>query len=142
MTLDGNNWYLAQRASQIDFYATQQFSITTPIYYPFGDTVYGFKPDGQAGTARLSYYTLATELNDDGDELPQPMRSYTKSFVDYGLAQALQVDGKPDEAKMKLRDAENALSLFISDITPRSSSGPQYIHVVDDVSGDGGEIIY
>lgn len=142
VSLDGDNWYMAQRINQTDFYATQQFAISMPAYYPFGDKVYGFKPDGVAGTARISYYTMASTLDDDGDELPTVMRSYSKSFVDYGLAQALQVDGKPSEAEKKLNKAEQALSLFVSDITPRSNSGPQYIHVTDDISGDGGEIIY
>lgn len=141
VTTDGNNWYTAQRISQTDFYAQQQFAISMPAYYPFGDNVFGFKPDGASGTARISYYTMANILDEDGDELPTVMRSYSKSFVDYGLSQALQVDGKPTEAKEKMSQAERALSLFVSDITPRSNSGPQFIKILDDTTGDGGEII-
>jgi hypothetical protein len=142
ITTDGNNYYTAQRVAQTDFYPQQQFLQSYPVWYPFGDSVFGVKPDGQAGTARLSYYTMATSLDDDGDELPVPMRAYTKSFVDYGVAQALQVDGKPSEAKEKLSQAEGALSQFVSDITPRSYSGPRFIKIVDDTSGDGGDVIY
>jgi hypothetical protein len=141
ITTDGNNWYTAQRISQTDFYPQEIFNASTPVYYPFGDDVIGVKPDGEAGTARISYYTRASILDSDGDELPVPMRAYTKSFVDYGLAQALQVDGKPSEAKEKLRQAESALSLFVSDITPRSNSGPRFIKIIDSVGSDD-DIVY
>ena len=135
-TTDGNNFYVAQRISQTDFEPTQVFSASQPTYYPFGDSVFGVKPDGQAGTARISYYTLPVVLNDDTDELPVVMRGYSKSFVDYGLSQALHLDGKADQAKEKMRQAEQALSLFVSDITPRSNSGPRFIKITDDISGE------
>ena len=135
-TTDGNNFYVAQRISQTDFVPEQVFSASAPVYYPYGDNVFGVKPDGQAGTARITYYTLPTVMNDDGDELPVVMRGYSKSFVDYGLSQALQIDGKADQAAKKMSDAENALSLFVSDITPRSFSGPRFIKITDDVSGE------
>ena len=136
VTTDGNNFYSAQRVSQTDFTPQDVFAISAPIYYPFGDNVYGVKPDGAAGTARISYYKLPTILADDGDELPVVMRAYSKSFVDYGLAQALQVDNKADQASAKLAVAEKALSLFVSDITPRSSSGPRFIKIVEETSGE------
>lgn len=142
ITYDGNNYYTAQRISQTDFTPMQRFIASYPCYYPFGNNVFGFKPSDSAGTARLSYYTLSTSLDSDGDELPLPMRGYTKSFVDYGLSQALQVDGKPVEAKEKLRIAENALSRFLSDITPRNNSGPQFIKITDDITGEGQDVIY
>lgn len=141
VTFDGDNYYQAQRISQTDFYPQQQFNQSLPAYYFFGDNVIGVKPDGAAGTARISYYTMISTLNDDGDELPVSMRAYTKSFVDYGLSQALQVDGKPSEAAKKLTDAEKALNLFVSDITPRSYSGPRFVKIVDEVSADG-DIFY
>ena len=136
VTTDGNNFYAAQRISQNDFDPQQVFSASEPAYYPYGDNVFGVNPDGSVGTARLSYYTLPVVMNDDADELPVVMRGYSKSFVDYGLSQALQIDGKADQAKEKMRLAENALSLFVSDITPRSNSGPRFIRITDDVSGD------
>lgn len=136
VTTDATNFYVAQRISQTDFDPQQVFSISQPAYYPYGDTVFGVKPDGSIGTARISYYTMPTIMNDDGDELPVVMRAYSKSFVDYGLSQALQIDGKADQAAKKMSDAENALSLFVSDITPRSNSGPRFIKVTDDVAGD------
>ena len=135
-TTDGNNFYVAQRISQTDFVPEQVFSASAPVYYPYGDNVFGVKPDGQAGTARITYYTLPTVMNDDGDELPVVMRGYSKSFVEHGLSQALQIDGKADQAAKKMSDAENALSLFVSDITPRSFSGPRFIKITDDVSGE------
>lgn len=136
VTTDGNNFYVAHRITQTDFDPTQVFSISEPAYYPYGDTVFGVKPDGQAGTARISYYTLINPLDNDGDELPVVMRGYSKSFVDYGLAQALQIDGKADQAAKKLNDAEGAMSLFVTDITPRSYSGPRFIKITDDLTGN------
>lgn len=140
ITTDGNSFYSAQRIQQTDFAPQQVFPNTLPAYYPFGDKVFGVKPDGMVGTARISYYTQQTVLKDDGDELPNVMQTYSKSFVDYGLAQALMVDNKMSAAQQKLNDAERAMSLFISDITPRSYSGPRYIKIVDDIDGEGGYI--
>ena len=34
------------------------------------------------------------------------------------------------------------MSLFVSDITPRSFSGPRFIKITDDVTGDGESVIY
>jgi len=132
----GNSFYSAQRISQTDFQPEEVFPSSQPAYYPFGDNVFGVKPDGVMGTARISYYKLSTVLVNDADELPVSMRGYSKSFVDYGLSQALQVDGKPSEAQAKLAVAQQALSLFVSDITPRSNSGPRFIKILDEVSGD------
>jgi len=132
----GNSFYSAQRISQTDFQPEEVFPSSQPAYYPFGDNVFGVKPDGVMGTARISYYKLSTVLVNDADELPVSMRGYSKSFVDYGLSQALQVDGKPSEAQAKLEVAQQALSLFVSDITPRSNSGPRFIKILDEVSGD------
>jgi len=136
VTTDGVTFYTAQRIDQTDFVPGQQFSESYPLYYPYGDNVYGFKPDGASGTARISYYKLHTVLTDDGNELPVVMRGYSRSFVDYGLAQALLVDNKPIDANMKMKSAENSLSLFVSDITPRSNSGPRFIKIVDDINND------
>lgn len=140
VTFDGTNYYKAQRISQTDFYANQSFDQSMPVYYPYGDTIFGVKPDGAAGTTRITYYTQITPMDSDGDELPQVMRAYTKSFVEYGLAQALQVDGKPSEAKEKMRSAENSLSLFVTDITPRSNSDPQFVNIIDPTSGEEDDI--
>lgn len=136
ITLNGTDFYQAKRISQTDFDPNDTFTLSDPAYYPFGDTVIGIKPDGDMGTARISYYKLPVVLDSDGDELPVVMRGYSKSFVDYGLAQALQIDGKPDEAGIKNNEAQRALSLFVSDITPRSFSGPRYIKITDTVSGE------
>ena len=105
VTFDGNNYYTAQRISQTDFIPQQQFVASYPVYYPFGDNVIGIKPSDTAGTARISYYASAAPLTDDADELPLVMQQYTKSFVNYGLSQALQIDGKPTEAVIKMKEA-------------------------------------
>lgn len=142
VTYDGFNYYSATRIAQTDFIPQQQFVPSYPVYYPFGDNVMGFKPDGQAGTARISYYTLPTVLSDDADELPVVMQGYTKSFVNYGLSQALQIDGKATEAVVKMKEADKDMSLFVSDITPRSFSGPRFIKITDDVTGDSDNSFY
>lgn len=140
ITTDGGvTYYNATRASQTDFNAQDVYPNTSPIWYPYGDTVFGVKPDGVAGTARISYYTHFTPLDSDGDELPNVFRPYSKSFVDYGLAQAYGVDNKLNEKASSLQDAIAQRDLFIRQITPRSMTGPKEIKIVDetDPNSDG-----
>ena len=75
-------------------------------------------------------------LVNDTDELPVSMHSYTKSFVDYGLAQAYYLDGKDTKAAKMEANAGFGLNSFISEITPRSKTGPQMITIVEETSND------
>src|SRR5690606_32174025 len=46
ITTDGVNYYNASRGNQTDFDAQDIYPYTAPIWYPYGDTVFGVKPDG------------------------------------------------------------------------------------------------
>lgn len=142
ITTDGGaTYYNCSRANQTDFNAQDIYPSTYPVWYPYGDTVFGVKPDGVAGTARVTYYTQFTPLDSDGDELPQVMRAYSKSFVDYCVAQAYGVDNKPEIQKMMLQDAIGQRDLFIRQITPRSFTGPRTIRIEEEVSPND-DILY
>lgn len=117
----------------------QTFVASNPYHSWHGDSVFEVKPSDNGGTARLQFYRFGTTMVNDTDELPLPMRSYTKSFVDYGLAQALFLDGKINEYDRKLGEANESKSSFVSEIVPRDRSGPTYIDITSPISGDDGE---
>ena len=72
----------------------------------------------------------------DTDELPYPMRSYTKSFVDYGLAQAYQKDGKAQQAEARLAEARFQKDMFVNQLTPRDKTGPTMVELVEQMAGE------
>lgn len=102
-----------------------------------GDSVVQILPAQNGGTARIDYATLITPLSNDTDELPVVMRGYTKSFIDYALSQAYYMDGKNDLGKLRNDDAMTARVDFVSEITPRDDTGPQFISFDDPLTGDG-----
>ena len=129
-TDDGVSFYNATKMGIIDFNPNENFNKTHPYYYMQGDNIIGRKPEGVAGTARIVYYKRAAILDDDTDEIPVSMRSYTRSFVDYGVGQAYILDGKVTEGQTFLAMAEGQLGKFEREITPRSKSGPEYIDFI------------
>ena len=141
ITYDGNNYYNADRIDQTDFQPNEVYLQSVPAYYPYGDNIFGVKPDGIAGTARISYYTQISPMDSDNDELPRVFRAYTKSFVDYALSQAYLVDNKPEIASMVEKNAIAQRNVFISQITPRSFSGARYIKEVEEIDANSYENI-
>lgn len=135
-TTDGTDFYKANRMRLTDFIPDETFDETFPYFYYHGDNVIGKKPDGDSGTARITYYRMGTILSNDTDELPVVMQSYTKSFVDYSLSQAYYLDGKADLGDRFFQAAEIGLERFRTEITPRSKTGPRYITISDPVDGD------
>ena len=71
----------------------------------------------------------------DTDELPVPMRSFTKSFVDYIEAQALRKDQKQDWVA-KISEANAAKQDFVTKLSPRDQSSQSVIRIVEPVSGE------
>ena len=67
------------------------------------------------------------------------MRGYTKSFVDYGHAQALFKDQKIQEATMKIQEANQMMQKFKTEISPRNVTGVTLIDIVED-TGNNSEI--
>ena len=82
------------------------------------------------------YYKLHPVLVNDTDELPVSMHGYTKSFIDWGVAQALYIDGKDQRAAIRERAAYGERDRFISEITPRSQTGIVDIQLDEPVSGE------
>lgn len=95
---DGSGTYIMTRMDSNSFDPARIFNNTNPFYYMQGDTVIGRKPSDSAGTITFEYYKSAPQLVNDYDILPQPMWDYTKGFVDYAEAQALQKDSKYNES--------------------------------------------
>ncbi len=88
----------------------------------------------------MTYYALAPRLVNDSDELPVSMRSYTKSFVDYGLGQILAMDEKEAKASMYLQNADKDRERFRIEMASRSKSGPMTIQMVDALDAEDGTL--
>lgn len=135
-TTNGTDFFNAVRINSVDFLPDQTFNETAPFYYPYGDNIFGKKPEGSSGTARIDYYKRPSVLRADSDEIPESMRSYTKTFVDYVRAQAAYLDGKKEDGDRFLVVANEGRDLFKEQIAPRWKSGPQYIDLVAPLDGD------
>lgn len=135
-TTNGSDYYVARKIDITDYRPQDTFNNTLPRYFFQGDNVIGKLPYGDAGTLRLVYYARPSLLDTAGDELPVSMRSQTNSFVSYCLAQAHYLDNKESMGDRFMAMANAEKSNFIEQITPRSKSGPQYIDLTDDISGE------
>ena len=105
-------------------------------YYFYSDDVIGRKPEGVAGTAAVLYTKRVSVLTSDTDEIPLSMRSYTKSFVDYALAQAYYLDKQASLGDRFMGMASGEMEKFRSEITPRGKSDPIVIDITDPVESD------
>ena len=114
----------------------QSFFSSHPYHAWRGDTVFEVMPADSGGTARLEFYTFGTTLDNDSDELPVPLRPYTKSFVDYMQATAYLKDGKVTEYQSKMAEAIAELNTFITEITPRDKSGNTLIRLVEPLDAE------
>ena len=135
ITYDGVSDYQATKTTIREFLPDQEFSSSHPYVYMYGENVFGVKPGDTGGTAAVIYPLLFTPLDDDTDELPISIKPYSKSFVDYGLAQALYKDQKPNEASKKEQDADVELERFKTEIAPRAKTGPTMIALVEPLTG-------
>lgn len=138
ITYDGSTKFRSTKMDINGFLPDEVFNSTHPYHAYLGDNVLVIKPSDSAGTAEVVYYKNNAQLANDTDELPIPMRGYTKSFINYGLAQALKKDGKRDEADKELVEAIAAKTQFVSELAPRDKTGQTYINVVESVSGEDG----
>lgn len=134
VTYNGADFFLATKMNVNDYLPDEQFSSVHPYIHWRGDTVFRIRPDESGGTARMTFYRFGTTMVNDTDELELPMRAYTKSFVDYGLAQAFLKDGKSEDYKQKLSEANTAKEQFKQELTPRMKTGPTMVDVVEPVS--------
>lgn len=117
-----------------DFNPSTVYNIVNPIVYFLGDNVMGRRPNTGPGTINLLYYKLTPVLVADTDALPVSMQSYSKSFVDYGVAQALKKDNKANEADGNEQSAMAQLNRFKMDMMPRNLAGNTYALVEETIS--------
>ena len=136
VTYNGNDFYLSTRKTSNDFLPNQTFLSTHPYHNWRGDTIFQVRPAESGGTARISFYRFGTTMVNDTDELPLPLRAYTKSFVDYVLGQAYLKDNKSDYFEKMMIVANGAKNVFLNQITNRDKSGPQVIDLVEAIHSD------
>ena len=130
----GANYVNSTKASgPTAFLPGQVIPATAPHHFFHGDSVFEIKPSDTAGSALVEFYRFGTTMVNDTDELPLPLRAYTKSFLDYNLAQALQKDDKHAEAKVKLTEAQQAKELFKLESSPRDKSSQTQVEIVESV---------
>lgn len=142
VTYDGTNYGKSSRIPLRDVIPNATYSRDDIKHTYKGDAKFQILPANNGGTARIDYATLITPLASDTDELPVVMRSYSKSFIDYGLSQAYYMDGKDTLGKIKMDDAAFAKQDFINEITPRDDTGPQYITFDAPLTGDSSSLDY
>lgn len=117
------------------------FTSSSPKHSWQGDSVFRVLPAGAGGTARITYSKGEAVLVDDIDELPFPMRRYSRSFVNYALSCAYENDEKSNLADTNWNKAQKTKGEFINEITPRDNSGIQTIALVDSLSGRNDDMI-
>ncbi len=100
-----------------------------------GDTVFKVLPAGSGGTARVTYSKGEPIMDSDSDELPHPMRRYTRGFTAYALGCAQELDGKDQLANTNYGKAQKVKADFINEITPRDRTGVHYIDLTESLSG-------
>jgi hypothetical protein len=135
-TEDGVNHYVANKTEWQAIHPTDIYSNTRPFYYVRGENILGRLPHSNNGTATVTYYKMQTQLNDDTDELPNPMKSYSNSFVKWATGQARRIDKEYQVATELEIGALNDLEKFKQEISPRNKGGPQYIEFVTDMGGE------
>lgn len=133
VTYDGVNFGTSSKMDITDFDDNTSFVRNNPHHAYLGDNVFIVRPCDSAGTARLTYYKRSVPLVNDTDELPFSMRSYTKSFIDYGMGQALGADDKFTDADRYERKAMQGKANFLAEITPRDQTGVEYIEFTENV---------
>lgn len=136
ITYDGTNKYKATKRDTNNVEPDESFNEAHPYYIWKGDDVFQVQPPQSGGTAELEYYKRNPILVNDTDELPFAMRSYSNSFVNYGLAEAYYNDDKEEKGDRYLARANKDKQLFISEMTPRSFTGVELMDVTHSIFGD------
>lgn len=134
-TTNGNDYFEAGKKHINDYQPNETFNETHPYYFMLGDNVIGKLPS-TAGTALVVYYSLPTVLTNDTDELPVSMRGYTKSCVDYALANAYYLDTKLADGDRRMAAADAELERFRQELASRSKTGPTAINIVNPIDGE------
>lgn len=133
-SVDASGTFPATKMDSNSFSPSRVFNNTNPYFYMQGDSIIGRKPSETAGTFIVEYNKQTPILVNDTDEIPVPMQSYTKSFVDYGHAMALHKDNK-DGSKFEA-SALAQLGDFKQKITPRNTTSATMIDIVESTGDD------
>jgi hypothetical protein len=130
MTNDGIGFVRATPTDMNSYMPDQTFNAANPYFTMMNNNVISRMPYESPGTARLVYQKQYSPLVNDTDELPSVMRDYTKSFVDYMQAQALNKDGKNGDAKEQ--EAISEMNQFKVQVAPQTRLGVQTILIQED----------
>ena len=117
------------------FAENDTFLASEPRHTWVGDTTFRILPSGNAGTALVTYAKGVTVLSNETDELPHPMRRYSRGFTYYGYSCALDLDMKEQQGAKEYAKAQKVKTDFINEIVPRDHTGPQFIDLAEGLSG-------
>ncbi len=136
VTYNGSDFFLSTKRPLNEYLPAEVVNSAHPYHSWEGDTVIRVFPNDDAGTAKIWYYQTGTPLVADTDELDLPLRAYTNSFVQYGLAQAYQKDGKRTASETQIILANAAKEQFIVESTPRDKSSQTYVKIEEVTAGE------
>jgi hypothetical protein len=136
VTYDGVSYGTASKLNINEYDDNTVFGGAIPRYSWQGDTVFQILPKGSGGTARITYSKGEAILDNETDELPYPMRRYSRAFIYYGRAMAYENDQKDSTSETNYQKFLKVKSDFINEITPRDQTGVQHIQYVEALSGD------
>lgn len=134
VTYDGVNYGTSSMVPVNEFDDRTIYTGVYPRHSWMGDMVLQFLPKNASGTARIMYSKGEALLSNDSDELPHPMRRYTRGFIEYGLYRAYGKDQKTDQEMSHYNIAQKIKSDFINEISPRDNTGPHFIKTTDSLS--------
>lgn len=135
ITSDGITYTPSSEISMNEYTESDSFSSIYPKHSWEGDTVFRILPFGAVGTARFSFGKLNTILVDETDDLPVPLRSYTRGCIEYIQYRALGKDEKSDDGNSHYGKYLEVKNNFVAEMTPRDTTGPKSIEIVEELSG-------
>lgn len=142
VTYDGNSYTPTINIALNEYDEVTRFTGYNPRHSWQGDNVFQILPKGDAGTARMIYSKGEALLDNETDELPFPMRRYTRFFVEYGLYRAQGKDQKESSENSHYSRAKSIKADFINEITPRDQTGPQYMSFVNELNANDDYDVY
>jgi len=135
VTQDGVNYTQTTKINMQRYDDNTSFTSSLPYHSWQGDNLIQFLPKTIGGTARVVYSKGQAQLTEEGDELPFPMRRYTRGFIEYGLYCAYDNDEKSDTSDRHYGKAQKIKADFINEITPRDHTGIEMIDIDEPLSG-------
>jgi hypothetical protein len=140
-TEDGQNYFNARKMEWNEVHPTDVYSVSRPFYYLRGENILGRLPNSNSGTMIVTYAQTQTNLQDDTDELPNPMKGYSNSFVKWATGQARRIDKDFNVATELETSALMDLERFRQEIAPRNKGGPEFIQFADYYTGES-DLLY